>query len=62
MPIHQVAETGSSHDRPVDGNMASREHYLQYGIRIVDWIIYFRSSLCYLMNGLDFMKGRRLGP
>jgi len=54
--VYQVAETRSSHDRRVDANMASREHYLQYGVRIVDWTIYFRSSLCYLM------KGRRLGP
>jgi len=28
-------------DRPVDAKMASREHYLLYGVRIVDWIIYF---------------------
>jgi len=58
----QVAGTRSPHDRPGDANMASREHYLQYGVRIVDWTIYFWSSLCYLMNGLDLMKGRRLGP
>jgi len=32
----QVAETRVSHDRPVDANMASREHYLQYGVRIID--------------------------
>jgi len=57
-----IAETRSFHDRPVDANMVSREHYLQYGVRIVDWTIYFWSSLCYLMNGLDLMKGRRLGP
>jgi len=25
---------------PVTANMASREHYLQYGVRIVDWTIY----------------------
>jgi len=38
----QVAETRVSTDRPVDANnMASREHYLQYGVRIVDWTIYF---------------------
>jgi len=37
--VHQVAETGVAHDRPVDANMASREHYLQYGVRIVDWTI-----------------------
>jgi len=60
--VHQVAETRSSHDRPVDAIMASREHYLKYGVRIVDWTIYFRFSLCYLMNGLDLMNGRRLGP
>jgi len=28
----------------------------------VNWTIMGRSSLCYLMNGLDLMKGRRLGP
>jgi len=32
-------------------NMVSREHYLQYGVRIVDRTIYFLSSLCYLVNG-----------
>jgi len=36
-----MAETRVSHDRPVTANMASREHYLQYGVRIVDWTIYF---------------------
>jgi len=36
-----MAETRMSHDCPVDANMASREHYLQYGVRIVDWTIYF---------------------
>jgi len=41
LTVHQVAETRSSHDRPVDANMASRELYLQYGVRIVDWTIYF---------------------
>jgi len=41
LTVHQVAETISSHDRPVDANMASREHYLQYGVRIVDWTIYY---------------------
>jgi len=42
LTVHQVAETRSSHDRPVDANMASREHYyLQYGVWIVDWTIYF---------------------
>jgi len=42
LTVHQVAETRLSHDRPVDANMASREHYfLQYGVRIVDWTIYF---------------------
>jgi len=39
--LPQVAETRVSHDRLVDANMASREHYLQYGVRIVDWTIYF---------------------
>jgi len=39
--VHQVAETRSSHDRLVDANMASREHYLYYGVRIVDWTIHF---------------------
>jgi len=28
----------------------------------VNWTIMGRSSLCYLMNGLNLMKGRRLGP
>jgi len=50
-PFMKEAETRSSHDRPVAANMASREHYLQCGVRIVDWTIYYRSSLCYLMNG-----------
>jgi len=27
----------------------------------VSWTIMGRSSLCYLMNGLNLMKGRRLG-
>jgi len=40
LTVHQVAETRFSHDRPVDANMASREHYLQYGVRIVEWTIY----------------------
>jgi len=34
-----MAETRVSHDRPVTANMASREHYSQYGDRIVDWTI-----------------------
>jgi len=34
LTVHQVAETRSSHDRPVDANMASIEHYLQNGVRI----------------------------
>jgi len=34
-----MAETRVSHDRPVTANMASREQYLQYGVRIVDWTI-----------------------
>jgi len=34
-----MAETRVSHNRPVTGNMASREHYLQHGVRIVDWTI-----------------------
>jgi len=31
-----VAETRVFNDHPVATNMASREHYLQYGVRIVD--------------------------
>jgi len=27
LTVHQVAETRVSHDRPVEANMASREHY-----------------------------------
>jgi len=42
--------------------MASREHYLQYGVWIVDWTIYFRSSLCYFDERLKLMNGRRSGP
>jgi len=38
---NQVAETRVSNDLRVDANMASGEHYLQYGVRIVDWTIYF---------------------
>jgi len=34
-----MAETRVSHDCPVTANMASRDHYLQYGVRIVDWTI-----------------------
>jgi len=30
-----VAETRVFNDRPVDTNMASIEHYLQYGVRII---------------------------
>jgi len=41
LTVHQVAETRSPHDRPVDANMAFRGYYLQYGVRIVDWTIYF---------------------
>jgi len=28
-----MAKTRVSHDRPVTANIASREHYLQYGVR-----------------------------
>jgi len=34
-----MAETKVSHDRPVTANMTSREHYLQHGVRIVDWTL-----------------------
>jgi len=34
LTVHQVAEIRSSHDRPVDANMACRKQYLKYGIRI----------------------------
>jgi len=34
-----MAETRVSHDRPVTANVASTEHYLQYGVRIVDGTI-----------------------
>jgi len=57
LTFHQVAETRSSHDRPVDANMASREHYLQYSVRIFDWTIYLL-----LDEQLKLMGGRRLGP
>jgi len=40
LTVHQVAENRSSNDRRVDANMASKEHYLQYGVRIGDWSIY----------------------
>jgi len=40
LTVRQVAETRSFHDRPVDASMASREPYLQYSARIVDWTIY----------------------
>jgi len=40
LTVHQVAETTLSHARRVDANMVSREHYLQYGVWIVDWTIY----------------------
>jgi len=56
LTVHKVAETRVSHDRRVDANMASKEHSLQYGVWIVDWTIYFRSNLCYLMNRLSYWK------
>jgi len=39
LTVDQVAETRSPPDLRVDANMASREHYLQYGVRIFDWAI-----------------------
>jgi len=51
MKYHQVAETGSKIDCPINDPDA-----------ILQITSTGRSSLCYLMNGLNLMKGRRLCP
>jgi len=59
LTVHQVAETRSKIDCPINAIvqiMFSGRHIS------VNWTIMGWSSLCYLMNGLDLMKGRRLGP
>jgi len=58
--IHQVAETRSRIDCPINDPDAILQ--IMFSGRQVNWTIMGHSSLCYLMNGHDFMKGRRLGP
>jgi len=62
LTVHQVAETRSIIDCPIN-DLDAMLQIMFSGHHIgVNWTIMGRSSLCYLMNGLNLMKGRRLGP
>jgi len=59
LAVHQVAETISKIDCPINDPDAILQ-IMFFGSHIsVNWTI---MGLCYLMNGLDLIKGRRLGP
>jgi len=62
LTVHQVAETRSKIDCPVNDPDAILQILFSGRHVTVNWTIMGRSSLCYLMNGLNLMKGRRLEP
>jgi len=64
LTVHQVADTRSIIDCLVnDPDAILQIMFSGRHISVnVNWTIKGRSSLCYLMNGLILMKGRRLGP
>jgi len=63
LTVHQVAETRSKIDCPINDTAAILQiMFFARHIITVNSTIIRRSSLCYLMNGLNLMKGRRLGP
>jgi len=61
-PVHQVAETISIIDCPINDPDAILK-IMFFGRHIsINWTIMGRSSLCYLLDEqLNLMKGRRLG-
>jgi len=62
LTVHQVAETRSIIECSINYPDAILQIMFSGRHIIVNWTIMGRSSLCYLMNGLNLMKGRRLGP
>jgi len=62
LTVHQVAETRSIIDCPINDPDAILQIMFSGRNISVNWTIMGRCSLCYLMNGLNLMKGRRLGP
>jgi len=59
----QVAETRSNNvDCPINDPDAILQIMFSGRHISIIWTIMGRSSLCYLMNGLNLMKGRRSGP
>jgi len=62
LTVHQIAETRSIIDCPINDPHAILQILFSGRHISVNWTIMGRSSLCYLMNGLNLMKGRRLGP
>jgi len=58
----QVAETRSIIDCPINDPDAILQIMFSGRHISVNWTIMGRSSLCYLMGGIDLMGGPRLGP
>jgi len=61
LTVHQVAETRSIIDCSINDPDAILQIMFSGRHISVNWTIMERSRLCYLMNGLNLMKGRRLG-
>jgi len=62
LTVHQVSETRSKIDCPINEPDAILQIMFSGRHISVNWTIMGWSSLCYLMNGINLMKGRRLGP
>jgi len=62
LTVHQVAETRSKIDFLINDPDAILQIMFSGRHISVNLTIMGRSSLCYLMNGLNLMKGRRLEP
>jgi len=62
LTVHQVAETRSKIDCPINDADAILQIMFTGRHISVNWTIMGWSSLCYLMKGLDLMGGRCLVP
>jgi len=62
LTCYQVAETRSKIDCPINDPDAILQIMFSGRHISVNWTIIRRSSLCYLMGGIDLVGGRRLGP